>query len=84
MDLESAILGAIEYEKRILGRALKAEIDTSDFYRRMAAEMDRPAREMFARFLEIEEGHIDVVQAQLDYLGGSGYWLEFKEFDMEG
>ncbi len=70
-------------EKRILSRALKAEIDTSDFYRRMSAEMDGPAREMFARFLEIEEGHIDVVQAQLDYLSGSGFWLGLKEFDME-
>ncbi len=70
-------------EKRILSRALQAEIDTSDFYRRISAEMDGPAREMFARFLEIEEGHIDVVQAQLDYLSGSGFWLGLKEFDME-
>jgi len=70
-------------EKQILSRALKAEIDTSDFYRRMSAEMSGPARDMFARFLEIEDGHIDVVQAELDYLSGSGYWLGVKEFDLE-
>lgn len=70
-------------EKRILSRALKAEIDTSDFYRRMTAEMSGSARDMFARFLEIEDGHIDVVQAELDYLSGSGYWLGIKEFDLE-
>ncbi len=70
-------------EKQILSRALKAEIDTSDFYRRMVAETSGATRRMFARFLEIEDGHIDVVQAELDYLSGSGYWLGMKEFDLE-
>jgi len=70
-------------EKQILSRALKAEIDTSDFYRRMAAEISGPAQDMFARFRQIEDGHIDVVQAELDYLSGSGYWLGIKEFGLE-
>ncbi len=70
-------------EKRMLAKALQVEIETSGFYRRMAREMADEARVMFARFLEIEEGHIAAVQAQLDYLSGTGYWLDFKEFDME-
>ena len=37
----------------------------------------------FARFLEIEENHIAAVQAELDYITNTGYWFDFKEFDME-
>lgn len=67
----------------ILGKALKAEIETSDFYTQMVNEMTADAQQMFARFLEIEENHIAAVQAELDYLTKSGYWFDFKEFDME-
>ena len=31
----------------------------------------------------IEDGHIDAVQAELDYLNSTGYWFDWKEFDME-
>jgi len=70
-------------EKQMLSKALAAEIETSNFYRRMVEEMPEESREMFKRFLEIEDGHIAMVQAELDYLSHTGYWLDFKEFDME-
>ena len=70
-------------EKRMLGKALQAEIETSEFYRKLTRELTEDARRMFSRFLEIEEGHIVAVQAELDYLSGTGYWLDIKEFDME-
>jgi len=70
-------------DKQLLGKALKVEIDTSDFYRTMVAQLDGDGRRMFARFLEIEKAHVAAVQFQLDYLSGSGYWFDFKEFDME-
>jgi len=50
----------------------------------MVAEMKDEGRKMFARFVEIENGHIDMVQAELDYISGTGYWFDFKEFDMSG
>lgn len=70
-------------EKLLLSRALAIEIETSDFYRKMVDELSDAAREMFARFLELEKEHIAVVQAELDHLSKSGYWFGFKEFDME-
>jgi bacterioferritin (cytochrome b1) len=70
-------------EKLFLSRALQVEVETSDFYRQMVREMTDTARDMFARFLEIEEGHIAAVQAELDYLSKTGYWFGIKEFDME-
>jgi rubrerythrin len=69
--------------KVILGRALQAEVETSNFYEKMVKKMTREGQQMFARFLEIEENHIAAVQAELDYITHTGYWFNFKEFDME-
>ncbi|MEJ2658000.1 MAG: hypothetical protein P8012_12530 [Desulfobacterales bacterium] len=69
--------------KVILGRALQAEVETSAFYKKMVNKMAHEGRQMFARFLEIEENHIAAVQAELDYITHTGYWFDFKEFDME-
>ena len=70
-------------EKVILSRALKAEVETSKFYKKMVKELSDQEKKMFARFLEIEENHIAAVQAELDYITKTGYWFDFKEFDME-
>lgn len=70
-------------EIEILSKALKAEIETSNFYAKMVAELPNEGQRMFARFLEIEENHIAAVQAELDYITKTGYWFDFKEFDME-
>jgi rubrerythrin len=70
-------------EKAILSRALKAEVETSNFYKKMVNELPVHGQKMFARFLEIEDNHIAAVQAELDYITHTGYWFDFKEFDME-
>jgi rubrerythrin len=70
-------------QKRILSRALRVELETSNFYKKMVDEMSDEGQAMFARFLEIEEQHIAAVQMQLDYVSKTGYWFGFKEFDME-
>jgi len=70
-------------EKQMLSKALQAEVETSAFYQKMVDALDGDGRRLFSRFLAIEQGHIDAVQAELDHLSSSGYWLGFKEFDME-
>ena len=70
-------------QKRILSRALKVEIETSEFYKEMVSEMTGDSQSLFARFLVIENRHIAAVQMQLDYATKSGYWFDMKEFDME-
>jgi len=70
-------------EKRLLSRALAMEVETSDFYRRLTAEMQGEAQQLFARFQEIEDGHIATVQAELDYLSHTGFWFDFQEFDLD-
>ncbi len=70
-------------KQSMLSRALEAEIETSEFYERMVNELPAEARPLFERFLEIENNHIKVVQFELDYVSKTGYWFNFKEFDME-
>jgi len=70
-------------KQQMLSKALKAEVETSDFYQKMVNELPADARPLFERFLEIENNHIKAVQFELDYMGKTGYWFDFKEFDME-
>jgi len=70
-------------EIEILSKAFKAEIETSNFYERMVDELSDEGQQLFTRFLEIEENHIAAVQFELDYITKTGYWFDFKEFDME-
>ena len=66
-----------------LKRALAAEKETSAFYRKMVSELAEERRQLFARFLEIEEGHVAIVEAELDAVSGFGFWFGMKEFDLE-
>ncbi|MGB5747511.1 MAG: ferritin family protein [Desulfobacterales bacterium] len=70
-------------KQQMLSKALKAEIETSAFYQKMVNELPADAQPLFERFLEIENNHIKAVQFELDYLSKTGYWFDFKEFDME-
>lgn len=70
-------------ELQMLGKALEVEHDTTNFYRKMVSELSAEGQALFARFVEIEEGHLAIVQAEIDYLSKTGYWFDIKEFDME-
>jgi rubrerythrin len=71
-------------EVQFLGKALAVERETSDFYRRMVDELPAEVQGLFRRFLEIEEGHLVLVQAQIDLVTGTGYWFDVREFNLEG
>jgi rubrerythrin len=70
-------------ELQMLSRALDVEVKTNDFYRRMVKELPKEGKQLFAHFVELEEGHLAIVRAEIDYLSKTGYWFDFKEFDME-
>lgn len=70
-------------KKKVLAKLLKAEIETSRFYRQMVEALPDEGKALFSRFLEIEDAHIALVQAELDYYGNTGFWFDNKEIDME-
>ena len=72
-----------EAELDILAKALDVETRTSDFYRSVVAQLSGDGKALFARFVQIEEGHRIIVQAEIDAVTGTGYWFGFREFSLE-
>jgi len=70
--------------KQMLSKALKAEIETSTFYRGLVDALEGSAGEMFARFLEIEENHVAAVETELNFLNQSGTIYDIREFTLDG
>jgi rubrerythrin len=70
-------------ELDLLKKALEAEVKTSSFYKKMVRSLDAEGQEMFRRFVEIEDGHIAIVQAEIDSLSNLGFWFDMPEFRLE-
>lgn len=70
-------------EIQMLRDAVKLEEDVSDHYKHLVSGLDGDAQSMFQRFLDIEDGHTAIVQAELDALDGNGFWFDFAEFNLE-
>ena len=70
-------------EVELLDQALAAEIETAGFYKRMVEELDDEGKALFKRFVEIEEGHVSIVEAELDSVRGNGFWFGMQEFSLE-
>jgi len=66
-----------------LKEALELERRTSAFYKDLVAKLEPQHRALFERFLEIEEGHVTIVQAEIDAVAGHGHWFDFMEFSLE-
>lgn len=70
-------------EMDLLHRALTVELETSAFYKKVAGELNDEGHDLFARFVEIEDGHVAIVQAEMDAVSGLGFWFDMKEFNLE-
>lgn len=70
-------------EIKMLKDALKLEIEVSDHYRMLVSRLDGDAKKMFACFLEIEDGHTEIVRAEIDGLEQNNFWFDLREFDLE-
>jgi rubrerythrin len=68
---------------KMLTKAFDVEVRTNDFYKKMVSELPAEGQRLFSDFVKIEEGHLAMVRAEIDYLSRTGYWFDFKEFDME-
>jgi rubrerythrin len=71
-------------ELDMLKKALALEIEATDFFKQMVAELKAEEQALFSRFVEIEAGHEAIVQAEIDALTGLGFWFDYTEFRLEG
>ncbi len=74
---------AAKDEIELLRTALDLERRTSAFYKGLVDSLAPEHRELFARFLEIEDGHVNLVQAEIDSLSGLGTWFDVLEVSFE-
>ncbi len=63
--------------------ALQHEKDADAFYHKLVKELPEQDRSLFDKFLGIEDGHLQIVQAQLDSVQGMGFWFDVAEFRLE-
>jgi rubrerythrin len=63
--------------------ALQHEKEADAFYHKLVAELPAQDQALFSKFLEIEDGHLAIVQAQLDSVQGIGFWFDVAEFRLE-
>ncbi|MFH1312458.1 MAG: ferritin family protein [Candidatus Eisenbacteria bacterium] len=67
-----------------LKKALDLERDAMQFFEKAMAEAESPeARDIFERILGEEQGHYDLLQAEIDSINGSGFWFDVQEFQMD-
>ena len=71
-----------ENELKLLRRALDVEVETGAFYKSVVRELPAEGQKLFQRFVEIEEGHLKIVQAEIDSVSGLGFWFDMQEFDL--
>jgi uncharacterized protein (TIGR02284 family) len=71
-------------ELEYLKKALDLERNAMQFFEKAVAEAESPeAREIFKQILEEEQGHYDLLQAEIDSINGSGFWFDVQEFQMD-
>jgi rubrerythrin len=69
---------------KALEEALEFEKKAVEFYTRQAESSEgEQARAFYNSLIEIEEGHVQIIQAELDSLMGAGVWLGFQEISLE-
>ena len=74
---------AVKGELELLKIALDLERQTSGFYGQLVDTLPGEHRRLFARFLEIENAHLAIVQAEIDAIAGHGSWFDVMEFRLE-
>lgn len=80
-----SVIPHFENEFEVLQEAIGNEILARDFYRECIEKFDSErAKAVFAQLVDMEEGHIRLLRAELDYLEQSGFWFDHMEFNVEG
>jgi len=72
-------------ELNALQQALEVERKAITFFKETAQETDDPeAKRIFEAIAREEEGHYDLIQAQIDSVTHAGFWFDVGEFQMDG
>ena len=67
-----------------LSTALREELAAKEYYLKQAELItDTAAKKMYRRLAEMEDAHYQIIEAEIDGIKGTGFWLGFPEFTMD-
>ena len=73
-----------ERQLAVLRRGIQAEDESIAFYsEQMDRVEDADGKAMYGYLVEQEKGHRTILQGEYDYLTGTGFWFDVREFDLE-
>jgi rubrerythrin len=79
---KSSYLGQDDLAILMLGQ--KVEKNGIDYYKEcIKNSWDEESRKMFSYLVRMEEEHYALIQTQIDYIEGTGYWLGIREFTLD-
>lgn len=67
-----------------LQTALELEHSARNFYQEQATNASGNVKQLLLRLAEIEQIHLELIQAELDSIQQTGFWFGFPEFTLEG
>jgi rubrerythrin len=74
-------LDGLQTDLHLLRQTLLVENETTAFYQKMVHDLPAEAQTLFFRFLDIEDEHLAVVQAEIDSVNHWGRWLDLKDLE---
>lgn len=86
-DIENEIKESIHLgqdDLTVLRIAQKVEQNGIDYYKDCVKNSwDEESKNMFSYLVKMEEEHYSLIQMQIDYIEGTGYWLGLREFTLD-
>ena len=71
-------------EKEALRLAMDLELRAVEYYKRgLEKASDNSLREMFQKFVTMEEAHYAILNAELDSIEKNSFWFDIPEFRLE-
>ncbi len=71
-------------ELMALRTARQMEKNAIEFYEKLYEIVDRPElKKLIRRLIEMEEGHYNIVQAEIDSITNTGFWFDMMEFTLD-
>lgn len=68
----------------VLMLAQKVEKNGIEYYKQcIKNSWDEDSKKMFSYLVRMEEEHYSLIQTQIDYIEGTGYWLGIREFTLD-
>lgn len=86
-DIENEIEKSIHLgqdDLTVLRLAQKVEQNGIEYYKDCVKNSwDEESKKMFGYLVKMEEEHHSLIQTQIDYIEGTGYWLGLREFTLD-